>query len=72
MRTEDSKGETSDLPIGCQVWPLRTMLEDFPSFAKMLAEIGVMRLELCSPIGFGPEFASLADARSRGMKRARG
>jgi sugar phosphate isomerase/epimerase len=51
------------LPIGCQVWPLRSMLNDFPSFAGMLAEIGVTRLELCSPIGFGPEFAALADAK---------
>jgi sugar phosphate isomerase/epimerase len=63
MRTEDSTGGTSNLPIGCQVWPLRAMLGDFPSFAKRVAEIGVTRLELCSPIGFGPEFASLADAK---------
>ena len=51
------------LPIGCQVWPLRSMLEDFPSFARKVAEIGVTRLELCSPIGFGPEFSALADAK---------
>jgi sugar phosphate isomerase/epimerase len=49
------------LPIGSQVWPLRTMLKDFPAFAKMMADIGVTRLELCSPIGYGDEFASLAD-----------
>ena len=64
MRTEDSRGDTTNLPIGCQVWPLRSMLGDFPSFARMVAEIGVTRLELCSPIGFGHEFASLADAKS--------
>jgi sugar phosphate isomerase/epimerase len=58
-----SAGETVPLPIGCQVWPLRSMLGDFPSFARMVAEIGVTRLELCSPIGFGPEFASLADGK---------
>ena len=52
------------LPIGCQVWPLRAMLNDFPAFARMVAEIGVTRLELCSPIGFGEEFASLADAKT--------
>jgi sugar phosphate isomerase/epimerase len=51
------------LPIGCQVWPLRSMLNDFPAFARMVAEIGVTRLELCSPIGFGQEFAALADAK---------
>jgi len=51
------------LPIGSQVWPLRSMLKDFPSFVKMIAEIGVTRLELCSPIGYGAEFSSLADAK---------
>jgi sugar phosphate isomerase/epimerase len=56
--------ETSTYPIGCQVWPLRSMLADFPAFVKMVSEIGVTRLELCSPIGFGPEFASLADAKA--------
>lgn len=49
------------LPIGSQVYPLRSMLGDFPSFVKSLAGIGVSRLELCSPIGYGPDFASLAD-----------
>src|SRR5438045_2217480 len=49
------------LPIGSQVYPLRSMLKDFPAFAKQLAEIGVTRLELCSPIGYGQDFASLAD-----------
>jgi sugar phosphate isomerase/epimerase len=48
------------MPIGSQVYPLRSMLNDFTAFTKMMAEIGVTRLELCSPIGYGPEFASLA------------
>ncbi len=66
MTTADTalSRETSNLPIGCQVWPLRSMLEDFPSFVKMVSEIGVTRLELCSPIGFGPEFASLKDGKT--------
>jgi sugar phosphate isomerase/epimerase len=51
------------LPIGSQVWPMRAMLKDFPAFVKMLAEIGVTRLELCSPIGYGAEFASLANGK---------
>jgi len=38
------------LPIGSQVWPTRAMLKDFPAYVKMLAGIGVTRLELCSPI----------------------
>ena len=63
MNIEDSASETNSLPIGCQVWPLRSMLDDFPAFVRKVAEIGVTRLELCSPIGFGPEFASLADGK---------
>jgi sugar phosphate isomerase/epimerase len=51
------------LPIGSQVYPMRSMLKDFPAFARMMAEIGVTRLELCSPIGYLDEFASLADGK---------
>jgi sugar phosphate isomerase/epimerase len=51
------------LPIGCQVWPLRSLLKNLPAFLKSVAEIGVTRLELCSPIGYGAEFASLANAK---------
>jgi sugar phosphate isomerase/epimerase len=47
------------LPIGSQVYPLRSMLKDFPAFAKTMSEIGVTRLELCSPIGYGADFGSL-------------
>ena len=49
------------LPIGSQVYPTRSMLKDFPAYAKMMAGIGVTRLELCSPIGYGPDFAALAN-----------
>ena len=52
------------LPIGSQVYPLRSMLKDFPAFVKIMAEIGVTRLELCSPIGYGPDFAALADGNA--------
>jgi sugar phosphate isomerase/epimerase len=51
------------LPIGSQVYPFRSMLKDFPAFAGMMADIGVTRIELCSPIGYGRDFASLADAK---------
>jgi sugar phosphate isomerase/epimerase len=54
------------LPIGCQVWPLRSMLGDFPAFAQMIAGIGVTRLELCSPAGYGAAFSSLANAKEVG------
>jgi sugar phosphate isomerase/epimerase len=50
------------LPIGSQVYPLRSMLKDFPAFVKQMADIGVARLELCSPIGYGREFTVLANA----------
>ena len=49
------------LPIGSQVYPTRSMLKDFPAYARMMAEIGVTRLELCSPIGYGKEFESLTN-----------
>ena len=51
------------LPIGSQVWPLRSMLKDFPGFAQKIAGIGVTRLELCSPIGYGTAFSSLANGK---------
>src|SRR5262249_28632665 len=59
----EAKGSPLGLPIGCQVWPTRSLLKDFPAYVKMMAEIGVTRLELCSPIGYGEEFAWLANAR---------
>ena len=51
------------LPIGSQVYPLRSMLKDFPAFVKMIAGIGVTRLELCSPLGYGADFAALANGK---------
>ncbi len=51
------------LPIGSQVYPLRSMLKDFPAFVNKIAEIGVTRLELCSPIGYGADFAALANGK---------
>jgi sugar phosphate isomerase/epimerase len=63
MLDNHSTNASSSLPVGCQVWPLRSMLKDLPSLARMVAEIGVTRLELCCPIGFGQEFASLSDPK---------
>ncbi len=51
------------LPIGCQIWPLRSSLKDFPAFVRRIAATGVTRLELCSPLGYGAPFASLADPK---------
>ena len=60
----DLRANPLGLPIGSQVYPLRSMLKDLPAFVKMLAEIGVTRLELCSPIGYGAEFAALSDGKA--------
>jgi len=51
------------LPIGSQVYPHRALLKDFPAYCKTMADMGVTRLELCSPIGYGADFASLADPK---------
>jgi sugar phosphate isomerase/epimerase len=51
------------LPIGSQVYPTRALLKDFPAYVRMMADVGVTRLELCSPIGYGAEFASLANGK---------
>ncbi len=58
-----AKGNPLGLPIGSQVYPLRGMLKDFPAFVKQIAGIGVTRLELCSPIGYGEEFKVLSDGK---------
>jgi sugar phosphate isomerase/epimerase len=59
----EAKATPLGLPIGSQVYPLRSMLKDFPAFAKTMADIGVTSLELCSPIGYGADFASLANGK---------
>src|SRR5687768_7604417 len=49
-------------PIGSQTYPHRQMISDgdFAGLLKTLREIGVERVELCSPFGY-KEFAPLAD-----------
>jgi len=52
------------LPIGSQTWPHRAMIKDgnFAGLLKMLADIGVQEVELCSPLGY-TDFALLADGK---------
>src|SRR5262245_64048584 len=52
------------LPIGSQTWPHRQMIKDgnFPGLAKAIADIGVERVEMCSPLGYN-DFASLTDGK---------
>jgi sugar phosphate isomerase/epimerase len=59
----ESRANPLGLPIGSQVYPVRAMLKDFTGFVKIMAGIGVTRLELCSPIGYGDDFASLASGK---------
>ena len=48
------------LPIGSQTYPHRAALkQDFPGLMKQLADLGVQRIELCSPFGYA-EFAGLS------------
>lgn len=49
------------LPIGSQTWPHRAMVkQDFPGLLTLLADLGLQRIELCSPFGY-PEFAGLTN-----------
>ena len=58
------KANPLGLPIGSQTYPHRQMIIDgkFPDLLKMLKDIGVERIELCSAIGY-KEFMSLADVK---------
>jgi len=49
-------------PIGSQTYPHRALMKEFPAFCKTMADMGVTRLELCSPLGYA-EFAPLADGK---------
>jgi sugar phosphate isomerase/epimerase len=49
------------LPIGSQTYPHRALLkQDFPRLMKQLADLGIQRIELCSPLGYA-EFAGLTN-----------
>ncbi len=52
------------LPIGSQTYPHRALIAEgkFADVCKMMAGIGVQRLELCSALGYN-EFKPLADAK---------
>jgi sugar phosphate isomerase/epimerase len=49
------------IPIGSQTYPHRALLkENFPALLKQLADIGIQRIELCSPFGYA-EFGGLSN-----------
>ncbi|HXU17902.1 MAG TPA: sugar phosphate isomerase/epimerase [Terriglobales bacterium] len=58
----DLRANPLGLPIGCQTWPVRKMVEkDFPGTVQKLARIGFQTIELCSPAGYADSgFAGLA------------
>src|ERR1044071_5545610 len=59
----NADGNPLKLPIGSQTWPTRSMLDDFPNYCRIMADMGVQRLELSSPLGYGREFKSLQNPR---------
>ena len=59
------------LPIGCQTWPVREMIEkDFPGTLKALAGAGFQSIELCSPAGYSDNgFGGLAKYKGSELKK---
>jgi sugar phosphate isomerase/epimerase len=59
------------LPIGCQTWPVRKMIEqDFPGTLKTLAAAGFQSIEMCSPAGYSDDgFGGLAKYKGSELKR---
>jgi sugar phosphate isomerase/epimerase len=58
------------LPIGCQTWPVRSMIEkDFPGILKQLAAAGFQSIEMCSPVGYADSgFGGLRKYSGRELK----
>ena len=51
------------LPIGSQTYPHRALLkQDFPALLKQFADLGIQRVELCSPFGYA-EFSGLSNGK---------
>jgi sugar phosphate isomerase/epimerase len=59
------------LPIGCQTWPVRHLVEkDFPGTLQQLRAAGFQTIELCSPVGYADSgFAGLARYSGSELKR---
>jgi sugar phosphate isomerase/epimerase len=59
------------LPIGCQTYPVRTMVaQDFPGTIKALGDAGFQRVELCSPVGYANSgFGVIAKYRGPELRR---
>lgn len=59
------------LPIGCQTYPVREMLDkDFAGVLRQIASIGYRTIEMCSPPGYERSgFGSLLKLTAREMRR---
>lgn len=64
------RGNPLGMPIGCQTWPVRTMIDkDFPGTIKQLADAGFQTIELCSPAGYKENgFGGLAKYSGTGIR----
>jgi sugar phosphate isomerase/epimerase len=62
------------LPIGCQTWPVRTLIaKDFPGTIKLLADAGFQAIELCSPVGYASSgFGEIAKYKGPELRRILG
>lgn len=59
----ETQAKPLGLPIGSQTYPHRAMLkQDFPGLMKQFADLGIQRVELCSPLGY-TDFAGLANGK---------
>lgn len=70
----DLRANPLGLPIGCQTWPVRKMIEqDFPGTIKVLAGVGFQMIELCSPVGYADNgFAGLAKYKGSELRKILG
>src|SRR5262245_55573592 len=63
-RVVELRANPLGLPIGSQTYPHRQLIKDgkFAELAKTLADIGVQRVEMCSPLGYA-DFEPLKDGK---------
>jgi sugar phosphate isomerase/epimerase len=73
-RVLDLRANPLGMPIGCQTWPVRKMIEqDFPGTIKVLASAGFQMIELCSPVGYADNgFAGLAKYKGAELRKILG
>ncbi len=73
-RVAHLRADPLGLPIGCQTWPVRSMIaKDFPGTIKQLADAGFQRIELCSPVGYADSgFGGIAKFKGAELRRILG